>query len=189
MIKKQKNQDGFTLIELMIAMIISLIVVGATITMFVLILKSNTDNLKMIRLTQEMRSVMSLITRDIRRTGYWNNDVATNPYLASWAANNNLDTLALAYDANALGDNDAGDSFEYEYSNEEVLITNNGNTSSITDSNFTRVTNLNFEVEELVLSGVTIRNVVVTLTAEILNDPQVSKTITERIRVRNDVKI
>lgn len=189
MIKEHKSQSGFTLIELMIAMIISLIVVGATITMFVMILKSNSDNLKMIRLTQEMRSVMSLISRDIRRTGYWDGDVSVNPYLANWPANDNLGTLPLAYDANSLGDNDAGDSFEYEINNEEVFISNNGNTSSLTDPDFTRITELNFEVEEIVLTGVSIRNVVVTLSAEIQDDPQVNKTLTERIRVRNDAKL
>lgn len=184
-----KNKKGFTLIELLIAMIISLIVVGATITMFVLILKSNSDNLKMIRLTQEMRSVMTLITRDIRRTGYWNGDVSMNPYLADWPASSNNDSLAFGYDANAQGDNDAGDIYEYDFNNEEVFISSNGNTSSITNPDFTRITNLNFEVEEIVLSGVAIRNVIITLSAELHSDAQISKTLVERIRVRNDVKL
>ena len=63
------KQRGFTLIELMISIVIGLIILAAVVGMFVTLIKSDNDNLKSIRLNQELRAAMSLITRDIRRAG------------------------------------------------------------------------------------------------------------------------
>jgi prepilin peptidase dependent protein B len=65
------RQSGFTLIELMVSIAIGLFVAGAVTAFFVVNVKSNTDTLTMTRLTQELRGVMELMTRDIRRAGYW----------------------------------------------------------------------------------------------------------------------
>lgn len=62
-------QRGFTLIELMISIVIGLIILTAVIGMFVTMIKADNDYLKSIRLNQELRSSMSLITRNIRRAG------------------------------------------------------------------------------------------------------------------------
>jgi prepilin peptidase dependent protein B len=71
------KQRGFTLIELMISIVIGLIVLAAVISMFVTMIKSDNDNLKSIRLNQELRAAMSLITRNIRRAGA-NQNAAVN---------------------------------------------------------------------------------------------------------------
>src|SRR5664279_3838021 len=63
------KQRGFTLIELMISIVIGLIILAAVLGMFVSMIKSDSDNLKAIRLNHELRAAMSLITRDIRRAG------------------------------------------------------------------------------------------------------------------------
>lgn len=66
-----RNQiRGFGLIELLISILIGLIVVAGITSMVVATLRANTENLEMTRLTQEMRSVMQLVTRDLRRGGY-----------------------------------------------------------------------------------------------------------------------
>ncbi|MDD5267265.1 MAG: prepilin-type N-terminal cleavage/methylation domain-containing protein [Methylococcales bacterium] len=67
---KEPMEAGFTLIELMISIVIGLIVLSAVISMFVTMIKSDNDNLKSIRLNQQLRAAMSLITRDIRRAGF-----------------------------------------------------------------------------------------------------------------------
>lgn len=64
------KQRGFTLIELMISIVIGLIILAAVVGMFVTLIKSDNDNLKSIRLNQQLRAAMSLITRDIRRSGF-----------------------------------------------------------------------------------------------------------------------
>lgn len=65
----QKNR-GFSLVELMIAMVAGLIVSGAVVTFTLSSMKSNSDYVLSTRLTQELRNSMDLITRDLRRAGY-----------------------------------------------------------------------------------------------------------------------
>ncbi len=68
--------SGFSLVELMISITIGLVVLGGVVSIFVSSVKSNADALKMTRLNQELQAVMSMMTRDIRRAGYWG--TATN---------------------------------------------------------------------------------------------------------------
>jgi type IV pilus assembly protein PilW len=61
---------GFSLIELMIALVAGLIVLGATVTFAVSMLRSHTDNILATRLSQELRTAMALMSRELRRAGY-----------------------------------------------------------------------------------------------------------------------
>ncbi|MGK2942934.1 MAG: PilW family protein [Immundisolibacter sp.] len=86
---RNRGRDrGFTLIELMVSLVLGLIVVGGVMAVFISTYQSNAQNIKAVRLNEEMRAVMSLITRDIRRAGVrsfsWN---ATTP---NWFVTNNF---------------------------------------------------------------------------------------------------
>lgn len=79
---------GLSLIELMVAVVIGLIVLGGLTSIVVATIRTNTDNARMTRLTQEMRGSMQLITTDLRRAGFSRDalaDVATgattNPFI------------------------------------------------------------------------------------------------------------
>lgn len=72
---KINTQNGLTLIELMIAILIGLIMTAAAITLYVNYLKNTRDNVSLIKLNQDMRGVMDIMVRDIRRAGF----VTTNP--------------------------------------------------------------------------------------------------------------
>lgn len=61
---------GFSLIELMVAMVAGLIVAGAVLAFAVASMKSNGDYLISTRLTQDLRSTLDLVTRELRRSGY-----------------------------------------------------------------------------------------------------------------------
>jgi prepilin-type N-terminal cleavage/methylation domain-containing protein len=71
--KGWKQQRGMTLIELMVAMVISLIASTAMILLMANTVGSSTQTIQMTRLTQEMRTAMQLITRDLRRANYHSN--------------------------------------------------------------------------------------------------------------------
>jgi prepilin peptidase dependent protein B len=62
---------GFSLVEMMIAIVVGLVVVGGVIGVFASAVKSHTDNLRMTRLNQELRTTMNLMTRELRRAGFW----------------------------------------------------------------------------------------------------------------------
>lgn len=61
---------GFSIIELMIAMLITVVIALITTSFAANVFRSNTESVMMIQLSQEMRSAIQLISRDIRRSGY-----------------------------------------------------------------------------------------------------------------------
>jgi prepilin-type N-terminal cleavage/methylation domain-containing protein len=65
----EARNRGFTLIELMVALVLGLVVVGGVMGVFISTYQANSQNIKAVRLNEEMRAVMSLVTRDIRRAG------------------------------------------------------------------------------------------------------------------------
>lgn len=75
---KKQLQYGMTLIELMIAILIGLIMTAAAITLYVNYLKNTRDNVALIKLNQDMRGVMDIMVRDVRRAGFVTTDPETN---------------------------------------------------------------------------------------------------------------
>lgn len=61
---------GFTLVELMIALAVSLVVALAAVAFVVALMKANSENLKVTRLTQELRSLTEVMGREVRRARY-----------------------------------------------------------------------------------------------------------------------
>ncbi len=61
---------GFSLVEMMIAIVAGLILVGSTLGFTLSGVRSNTDFVNATYLTQELRGVMDLVTRELKRAGY-----------------------------------------------------------------------------------------------------------------------
>lgn len=66
----RKSQNGFTLIELMVGILVGTIVVAAAIALFVTTIRAATAVAQETRLTQEIRISMDFMVNDIRRAGY-----------------------------------------------------------------------------------------------------------------------
>jgi Tfp pilus assembly protein PilW len=75
------HSGGFTVVELMIAMVIMLIVTLAMVQISANVFRTNSEAVHMAQLSQELRSVIQLISRDIRRAGY--NDDSLAGFLAT----------------------------------------------------------------------------------------------------------
>jgi Tfp pilus assembly protein PilW len=60
---------GFSLIEMMIAMVVGMIVVAGAVSLIVAINKVNSETIQAIRLTQELRALTTVIADDIKRSG------------------------------------------------------------------------------------------------------------------------
>lgn len=61
---------GFTLVELMISIVIGLIVIGAVIAFTVSTVRAYGENISSTRLTQDLRTSVNVITRELRRAGF-----------------------------------------------------------------------------------------------------------------------
>lgn len=69
---------GFTLIELMVAMVIGSIVIGAVFALVLSMMRANRDTIAATKLTQELRSIAQVVSSDLRRAG-----AAEDPFLLS----------------------------------------------------------------------------------------------------------
>ncbi|WP_373975075.1 prepilin-type N-terminal cleavage/methylation domain-containing protein [Chitinibacter sp. SCUT-21] len=64
------KQAGFTLIEIMVALALGLLVMGAAFSYFLSTLQTSKSLLLQSKLQQDIRSTATLMQRDIRRAGY-----------------------------------------------------------------------------------------------------------------------
>jgi type II secretory pathway component PulJ len=65
------RQAGFGLVELMVGILVGMIVVSAAVSMLTTTLASSNSNIQMSRLDQELRQVMTMLSRDLRRATIW----------------------------------------------------------------------------------------------------------------------
>lgn len=82
-----------TLVSLLIGTALSATVLSGIASAYLLTLQATTENIRAARLNQELRAVLELMQRDIRRAGYWARpvgaDPADNPFVAQYAGIDN----------------------------------------------------------------------------------------------------
>lgn len=71
LIINSRAEKGFSLVELLVGLAAGLTLLSGVIGIFSATVGSTGYNLKMTRVNQELRTVMDLMARDIRRAGYW----------------------------------------------------------------------------------------------------------------------
>lgn len=69
--KRIGRQSGFGLVELMVGLAVGMIVVAAALSLLSTSMASSNDSIKMTRLDQELRQVMSMLSRDLKRATSW----------------------------------------------------------------------------------------------------------------------
>ena len=72
-----KKPVGFTLIELMVAMVVGLIVASIAMSMYVSLIRANATSIQVTRLTQSLQGSLDVMERDLRRAGYFASAVST----------------------------------------------------------------------------------------------------------------
>tara|TARA_R110002095_G_scaffold45864_8_gene41105 strand:- start:3695 stop:4435 length:741 start_codon:yes stop_codon:yes gene_type:complete len=155
------KSSGFTLIELLIASVLGIVVIGSVITVFATTVRYNSDNLQMIRLNQELRGVMSLISRDLKRAGYFNSAAVTTTYLDTFGGTDTgfygyNDCVYFAYDIDADGldtditppssvYDDASDFIAYKLASGEIKQGKGTNDAIDTPGSFSCTNNISWE--------------------------------------------
>lgn len=69
-LQTRSRTTGFSLIELMIAMVVGLIILGAVLTFTVSMIRAYSENIRSTRLTQDLRTGMNVMVRELRRAGF-----------------------------------------------------------------------------------------------------------------------
>ena len=65
-----KRQQGMTLLELLVAGVISVVVTAGMVILMASTLGTGTQTIKMTQLSAEMRTAMQIMTRELRRANY-----------------------------------------------------------------------------------------------------------------------
>ncbi len=194
---------GFTLIELMIAILVGFIVVAAVLTIYFSTVRGSSNTLKLTRLNQDMGVAMLIMTNDIRRAGYWGGAVTganltLNPFTDVEVRNVGAGALQVpvagtpvtgncitySYDANAwpnaaynIADSDAPEAaefFGFRLANNAIQIKTQGTTSQAVACDDGTWVNLTDPDE------VTITNLQFTLSAEYSATNSAGNTVTAR---------
>lgn len=74
-----KSQKGLTLIEMMVGIVVGMLVVAAATAFYITSIRSSADTMRMTKLTNEARTIMSLMVSDLRRAGYWSESAPGEP--------------------------------------------------------------------------------------------------------------
>lgn len=211
-----KTIKGFTLIELMIALIISTILFIAIISIFVTNMSYYKKTFVTNKLNQQLIGILDVMSNDIRRAGYWqnaNSDIGTfqnnNPFQVSGAdisVNGAQNCILFSYDHDINGSlatiNSGSDDERYGFKLNNGVIqgrTSTGGFSctatdweNITDSHDINITALTFTLNTSTVTtgpgtrGIAIRSVDITVSGQLTSDATVTKTLTQHVRIRND---
>lgn len=105
---------GFSLIELMVALVAGLILLGSVLTLVAANMQNNALVIRDLRVTQESRALSTVIARELMRNGFIGDSVRMIGAGATSANFPAVDVLSAscvsyAYDANSNGTLDAGE--------------------------------------------------------------------------------
>jgi prepilin peptidase dependent protein B len=169
-----RKNNGFTFIELMIALVVNLVLFGGLITIFLSNINHYRTDINTNRLNQQLQTIMLMMTNEIRRAGYWANAqndlgsaVNNNTFMATAndiTVNAGNNCILFTYDSNSNGSLPAiaanTDDERYGFRlNGQTLQTRTfgapydcttaaGNWDNITDSNIIQITNLTFTLNQ-----------------------------------------
>jgi len=81
------KEQGLSLVELMVGLAVGLLLTTGILNFYLTSMKASTDNLQMSMLNQELRSMLHIVDRDIRRAGFWagvpgTDDLSANPFMS-----------------------------------------------------------------------------------------------------------
>jgi type IV pilus assembly protein PilW len=171
---------GLTLIELMIALTIGMIILGALTSTFILQRKAYSTQEQIIEMTQVARAAMDMIVREVRMAGYFN---PANPMQRDSSAKplfvgipNTNDRLEILADLTGDGDtDDQNEKIIYTFDSAKNMIRRNtGGGAQPFAENIQAFSFIYFDADDnLAATDDTIRKIRITITARtVKSDPR-----------------
>ncbi|GEM_PF-6217505 len=205
------NQKGISLVEILMALLISTIVTTAVITLFSNSLDTSRQLMGTAKLDQTLNNAMETIAQDIQRSGYYTNATtsATNPF---FTGNDDVtvsggDCITFSYQidgtttpttsVNRFGYRLSGGAIQYRTSAAGANPCAAGGWSNLTDPNIITIsaftitlntTNLNPSTGATTATNpyTSYRSVTVTITGNLVSNTSVTRTITRTIKIFNN---
>lgn len=148
MTRLPRAQAGFTLVELLIGMAIGLFIVAAGASLMTTNLRENRNLLIESRLMQDLRTAGDMISRDLRRAGYWAaanagvrsdgaSPVLANPYVEVTPGTAAADNVSFRFSRDTAENNvvDSNEQFGFRLRNGAIeLQLGAGNWQALTDA-------------------------------------------------------
>lgn len=205
-------QRGMSLVELLVGVALGLFLVAGAATLFVNHLGNSRRLLLEARLNQDLRAAADMVTRDLRRAGYWGNalqgTVATgsssttvaNPYATVTPGTGTI-TYDFSRDTTENNTRDANERFIFDLNGGAIRMTINGAPQVITDPDTVTITGFTIAPTETAVDirdacaktctgggcpTITVRQYLVTIAGRAARDATVTRTLQTRVRVRND---
>ena len=116
---------GFTLVEMMIAVVLGMILIGSTLALVVSTGQANAEAVQSARVTQEMRAISEIVSRELRRARFVDDSIGL---IGTGGATVN------PYDAIVVSN--AGACIQYSYQNVSDMGTPNDEADDVTVDSF-----------------------------------------------------
>jgi prepilin peptidase dependent protein B len=201
-------QRGLSLVELLVGFAVALFVVIGSIVLLVDQLRDSRRLLLEARVHQDLRAAADLITRDLRRAGYWQSAPRDGPNPYQDIATAGPDTAArvsYSFSRDTL-ENDSVDPAEatgFRLGSDTLQTLNGGSWQAVTDPGTVRITHFSIrpQVSDVPLgqfctpacaTGVaacpvlSLRSYVIEMRGRSASDAAVQREIRQTVRVRND---
>jgi prepilin peptidase dependent protein B len=153
LLRNRHAQHGFSLVELLVATAVGLVLTTWAISMFVTSLGNNRKLITEAQVNQNLRAAADLITREVRRAGYWGHSIAgtrtsstgsttaINPYRAITTTSSTIN-YDFSRDVSENDTLDANDQFMFQLSGGAIQMQTNAEAYpvNITDPNVVTIT-------------------------------------------------
>lgn len=177
---------GFSLIELMVALVVGLVVIGAVLALILAVMRSNNQTILATRLTQELRATAAVIAADLRRAGGVDDPMTVATANAGRPLNPFADIdvstpgcILYAY-ANAPG----GNFHAISLSNGSVLLAAGATRAAAPCGAGQRLNSDGVDIDTLEFN-VAGRRIDMTIAGALASDPEIRRTYTQTIFVRS----
>lgn len=135
------NQKGFTIVELLVAMAMSLAILGAARTMYVLQAHTVKAQENQMEAEEYARVTLDMMAREIRNLGYFPKITpCASPANTKGIVSASATSINFAYDADGNGDcAGTGENITYTYDStaKDISRTADGSTTTLTNANVT----------------------------------------------------
>jgi len=212
---RRAAQAGVSLVELLVGVAIGLFIVAVGMTLLTGNLRENRAQVVESRLMQDLRTASDLLSRDLRRAGYWGDaaagvwqrgasGVTANPYTAVAPLSAASDAVSFRFSRDAAENHsvDSNEQFGFRLRAGTLeMMLGSGNWQALTDPATLTVTAFSVtpSVQEIALDGFCaeacsagscpkqqVRSLAVNLTARSATDATVVRTMRHNVRLRND---